>query len=561
MPSRFRVLIGSACAAVLVAGAGVAIADGPNGSAVSAQCYSGAATPASYDGHAALPCKFAEGTTNQAGADCRIVAAAPNDAQCANIDGRDISAAAITAYQGSWAHQALTLQRGLDANAPLIEEQIPHTHNTFNTSAYVVPGDSKQPAYYPTLTNQDPNQAYSITNQLNMDVRAIELDLHWQPSPYGNAATHGYWVTMCHGDDGVVPGAAYVQLGCTDDRPAQSALTEVRSWLDTHKDQFLLIYLENQLDGSPVADQLLAHNTAASLLRTAFATNSNINGGSLVYKPTGVAPNRCATLPYTTSRAQMMATGARVLLVGNCGPGSWSGLVFQRDLPGHSMWDESGDPRSYSAYDCTRDRQLRANDTMFRREFEDSTFVSAATGSGPKQLMSAQNVADMVRCGVNIIGMDQLRPQDDDPYTGRLAALVWSWAVNQPSTGTCALQGPDGRFRSSDCGGALPAACLTGNVWSVTAVPVPWSNAADECVTEFPGSTFSVPVNGFRDDLLRRAHAGVGSVWLNYAKVGGAWTPNVQKPSSPPYGGPGSHGRGHAYAYGRGHGTGEPIKN
>src|SRR5207248_2463190 len=140
-------------------------------------------------------------------------------------------------------------------------------------------------------------------------------------------------------------------------------------------------------------------------------------------------PNRCATIPYSTSRTEMMAGGARVLLVGNCGPGDWSGLVFQRG----QTWDESGDPTNYQPSDCTRDRQLRANDTLFRRTFEDSTFVSAATGSGPKQPMSPQSVADMVRCGVNIIGMDQLRPQD-----GRLAALVWSWAVNQPSTGDCA---------------------------------------------------------------------------------------------------------------------------
>ena len=561
MPSRFRVLIGAACAAVLVAGTGAALAtSGPNGGAVSAQCTSGVKPLSDQDGRAALPCKFAQGSTNQAGADCRTVVHDPNDVQCSNLDGRDVSAAAMRDYQSSWAHRALTLQRGLDANAPLMEEQIPHTHNTFNTSAYVVPGDSKQPAYYPTLTNQDPNQVYSITDQLNMDVRAIELDFHWQPSPYGTPDTHGYWVTMCHGDDGVVPGAAYVQLGCTDDRPAQSALTEVRSWLDAHPDQFLLIYIENQLDGSPAADQLLAHNTAASLLSKAFATNRAVNGGSLVYKPTNFAPNSCATLPYTTSRAQMMATGARVALVGNCGPGDWSSLVFQRG----NKWNEGGDPASYSVTgnECTLDRQARANDSQFRREFEDSTFVSAATGSAPRDLMSYDNVAAMVRCGVNIIGMDQLHPQDDDPATGRLAALVWSWAVNQPFAGSCALQGSDGRFRSADCGGALPAACLTGNVWNVTSVAVAWSDAADECVTEFPGSTFTVPVNGFRNDLLRRAHGGAGSVWLNYAKVAGSWMPNVQQPDGPPpVGGPGNHGRGHAYAYGRGHGTGRPEKD
>src|SRR5205814_6532401 len=183
----------------------------------------------------------------------------------------------------------------------------------------------------------------------------IELDLHWVPSPFGTPDTHGYWVTMCHGDGQQVPQTGvHVHIGCTYDRPAQDGFAEVRRWLDAHKDQFLLIYLENQLyDASPVADATLAHNTAADMLSKAF--------GSLIYRPTGVSPNHCATLPYGTSRAQMMATGARVLLVGNCGPGAWSNFVFQRG----STWDESGDPTNYQTSDCTRDRQYRAGDTVF----------------------------------------------------------------------------------------------------------------------------------------------------------------------------------------------------
>jgi hypothetical protein len=239
----------------------------------------------------------------------------------------------------------------------------------------------------------------------------------------------------------------------------------------------------------------------------------------MIYRPMSTTPGDCATLPYATSRARMMATGARVLLVGNCGPGTWSSLVFQRD----SAWDESGDPSAYSAGDCARDRKLREADTSFRREFEDSTFVTAATGLAPRPPMTPDNVALMVRCGVNIIGMDQLRPQD-----GRLAALVWSWATNEPApSGRCAEQGGDGRFRSVDCGATLRASCLTAaGAWVVTAAAVHWADGPDACAAEYPGSTFAVPMNGFRNQQLLAARASSSApVWLNYAKVRGTWTP------------------------------------
>jgi len=539
-----RRLLLSVCAAAIAAGSGVAAAAArPGPGDVAKQCYSQAA--AAPDNRMALPCKFAEGVTNQAGADCRVADDA--DDRCSAIDGREISEAEIRSYEQSWVHRALGLQRGIDATAPLIEEQIPHTHNTFNASAYAVPANGSAPSYYPTLTNQDPNQVYSISDQMNMDIRAIELDLHWVPSPYGMPATHGYWVTMCHGDGQQAPGAGvYVHVGCTDDRPAQDGFGEVASWLRAHPDQFLLVYLENQMyDASPVAPASQAHDLAAAMLQQAF--------GSLVYRPTGVAPGRCATLPYGTSRAQMMATGARVLLVGSCGPGAWSSWVFQRG----STWDESGDPRTYSTNDpndCSRDQRLRATDQSFRREFEDSTFVSAATGSGPQPAMSPDDVALMVRCGVNIIGMDQLRPQD-----GRLAALVWSWAVNEPSAaGSCAAQGSDGRFRATDCGSARPAACRTpDSAWHVT-TPVAWRESFDACAEQFPGSSFSLPVNGFRNWQLEGARSG-GSVWLDYAKVAGAWTPFAAKPGSA--GEPtGDHGKHLGWGRGQGHGGDVPRR-
>src|SRR5438067_9105412 len=246
---------------------------------------------------------------NGAAAACRTpLRSAPDSSSpeaCAAVDGRTISEAQMQTYESGWVHRALSLQRGLDANAPLADELLPHTHNSFNASSYTVGSTS----YYPTLTNQDPNQVYSLTDQLRMDVRALEIDVHWWPSPYGTVATHGYWPTMCHGDGQDPTGqGVYVHIGCTDDRPLQDGLAELRRWLRSHPHEFVLLYLENQLyPGGPIATTQQAHQVAARIIRNQL--------GPLVYRPAPDPSPNCASMPYDASRAQLLAQHKQVLIV------------------------------------------------------------------------------------------------------------------------------------------------------------------------------------------------------------------------------------------------------
>jgi hypothetical protein len=423
---------------------------------------------------------------------------------CAAVDGRPVSEARVQAYERSWAHRALALQRAIDEGAPLGQEQLAHTHNSFNASSYELGSQS----YYPTLTNQDPNQPYSLTDQLRMDVRALEIDVHWVPSPFGNADTGGKWVTMCHGDGMDPTGTGtYVHVGCTWDRPLQDGLAEVARWLRAHPDQFVLLYLENQLNGDPQA-----HDVATRIIEQQL--------GGLVYRPP--AGQRCAELPLGVSRRQMRAGGRQVLLTGNCGPGAWGTWVHERG-PQPQHWDESGDPTNYGDADCARDRDLRMRGTTFRRWYEDSTWVTNMT-SGRNQTISAATTARMVQCGVNIVGFDQLTPEDP-----RLPALVWSWAANEPRAGAgdCAYQGGDGRFHAGNCNDKRRFACVdaTGG-WHVTAATGKRDKGFNACAKEFKGSRFAVPGNGFRNRLLAEAKGAPGNeVWLGYRVFNGRWLP------------------------------------
>jgi hypothetical protein len=508
---------------VLVAGGGllapVALADNPvspyDGGTVVQQCYARASTQIDDGGYKF--CRSLQALVSGAAAACRTpLRSAPDQTLpewCGLVDGRGVSEAQVQAYEQSWVHRALTLQRGLDESAPLWEEQFVHTHNSFNASAYSVPTDGSLPSYYPTLTNQDPNQVYSMTDQLRMDVRALEIDLHWVPSPYGSVATGGYWVTMCHGDGEDPTGQnVYVHVGCSDDRPLQDGLAEVARWLAAHPHEVVLLYLENQLYDSPVAGQEQAHDVAASLISEQL--------GRFVYQPAaGMTPGTCAPMPYDVSRADILAAGKQLLLVGNCGPGAWNQWVFTRG----PAWDESGNPTTYGASDCAQDQHGMLTHSVFRRWYEESPWLEAMTDA--TQELSADATAQMVRCGVNLVGFDQLQPFD-----GRLAAFVWSWAENEPvSSSGCAYQGGDSRFHAASCDGTRHFACATTDgSFDVTAATGAWSDGFAACPAEFAGSRFAVPANGLRNQQIASAKAAAGDeVWLDYATVGGTWTPNV----------------------------------
>ena len=224
----------------------------------------------------------------------------------------------------------------------------------------------------------------------------------------------------------------------------------------------------------------------------------------------------------------MLAAGHQVLIVGNCGVGgAWGTWVHERE----PYWDESGDPSTYNQDACNADRAARQQAQadghgLFRRTFEDSTWLTAMLGDGTNHLSTPETVALMTRCGINVIGLDQLTPQDP-----RLGSLVWSWAPNEPAAGAgdCAYQGGDGRFHAGACKDKRHFACVdAAGAWHVTAATAKWDKSGKLCGSEFPGSRFGVPANGLRNQLIVEAKGAPSTeVWLNYASVNGTWTPSL----------------------------------
>ncbi|MEY2473714.1 MAG: hypothetical protein QOK28_3043 [Actinomycetota bacterium] len=403
------------------------------------------------------------------------------NSECHTLDGRRTGTGHMATYVAGWTHRALTLQRDLDDNVALARATIPHTHNSFNSSVYL-----------PTVTNQDPNQIYSMRDQLTMDVRAIEMDLHWFPSPY-KPRNMGQSVVLCHGTQ-----VLGVDVGCSVDRPFPDGLKELRQWLNepANRDQVVLLYLENQLGPKK------AHEMAAKEIRDGL--------GDLVDRPAPGKP--CERLDTSVTPASVRARGHRVIIVGNCGPGAWGTWVHERGPS--STWVESssgsGDDYPGLAKDCPAERARTGAGHALVRWYEDSTWVSAMAGGESSQLTTREAGA-MARCGVSLIGFDQLTPEDP-----RLTAIVWSWAPGEPSRAGCAASAADTRFHAVDCGEKHAFVCMVNpDQWRVTATDGPFSAGASACAKAFPGSTFAVPANGWENALVRAA-ASTKTVWLNY---------------------------------------------
>ncbi|MEY2452963.1 MAG: hypothetical protein QOD92_2537 [Acidimicrobiaceae bacterium] len=402
---------------------------------------------------------------------------------------------AVAAQESSWLGQALELQHRLGDALPLYDAMWVGTHNSFNTIA-------NSP---PSVSNQDSNQHVSLVDQLRLGVRGIEIDIHWMPSVWANGANA---VVVCHGRP-----ESELNAGCTDERLLGDELEPVSNWLrdPSHRRDVLLVYIEDDLE------------SAAGFESAAATIDASI--GDLVYKPPASAA--CPLLPMSLRRADVLAAGKQVILMSGCGA-SGSAPAWQSTVFDDSVRSEEGNS-SFAGYPACSGSSVTGADygSKLVRFYEDSTFVSTAVAGGdPGHRMTVDDVRGMVRCGVNLFGLDQLDPSDP-----RLEAMVWSWAPNEPLTSkprTCAFSGADARFHSRSCKGqALRFACVnraTGQ-WSVTRRSGAQSDGAKACQREFRGSVFAVPGSGNHAQRLAEAKAAAGAtdVWVAYSVIKGVW--------------------------------------
>jgi hypothetical protein len=402
-------------------------------------------------------------------------------------------AAAGAGSQGSWVNRALALQYRLAGDVEMRNAPWIGTHNSFNSVAEMGV----------TTATQDPNQQLTLVQQLELNVRALELDLHWIVSP----STGQLAPVVCHAFPSHVP--------CSTEKTLGPVLEEIGGWLrgppssasggglrkPPNSETVLFLYLEDHLDNQA------GYDTAAAIIQEKL--------GDLVYAPS--TPGSCQELPLKLTRNEILAAGKHVIVVGNspCGVGTaWPSLVFnwqahqETQLTAFSDFPVCGTNFTRAQYEST---QIRYYDDE-----------RPSQGASPK--ITPEIAAEMSRCGVDLLGLDQLAPSDP-----RLEALVWSWAPGQPGKGRCAVQSAhpgtlSTQWRTASCAAARRPACRQGATWLLGAKPVAEKGGGAACKARH--ARFAVPRTGYEAQLLRQKMraARVGQVWLGYVKRAGGWT-------------------------------------
>ncbi len=435
----------------------------------------------------AFPCvaigKFADAVA----AECRRVGIP--DRLCRVPLAHRVTQAARDAYLRSWVHSTAQFQYALGDSLPLRQAQWIGTHNSFNSLSDGF-----------TISHFDSNQQLTLPQMLDIDVRGLELDLHYIRR-LNRLGAPG--VTVCHG---LSPQEH--NLGCTTEPLLTKVLPQIANWLNEpgHSQEVLLLYLEDELDNS---------DAYASTISTLDRVLQRPGGASLIYRPdpSQRGPDGCVQLPLDLSRQDVRVAGAQVVIVGKCVP-DWSSDVFNWG----GVEVESGSTALYQPYPaCDPVYSPAVYATHLVRYYEDSTLVAALVDptqppNNPNAI-TPQKAQDMTNCGVNLFGFDQLLPED-----GRIQASLWSWAPNEPrgGPGFCALQRTDGRWVGKPCAEVHPAGCVDamGN-WTVTPSAVQFTAAPTACSAI--GSQFGLPRTGVQNSHLHAVAEPAGGAWVQYA--------------------------------------------
>ncbi len=389
------------------------------------------------------------------------------------------TAANLEDYQNSWEFKALQLQERMDMGEPLGKAHLLKTHNSYNSEAYRNLG-----SYY------DPNQKLSLVAQLDMGIRAIELDVH----------DFNGDLLLCHGQSN--------HTGCSIfDRKFEDGIKEVASWLTqaNHRDQMIILYIEEHVDGR--------YNDLMQVM--------NQHLGSLIYKPAN-----CQSMPTTISKADVINAGKQVIVIGgNCATTGWSQFAYNGNYP-------TDNDSFYAWPDCRTDKYSTAYiQSHVVRMYEDSTNLSSWFGDPPPDI-TPDRMRQAMECGFGVIGLDQL-----EYFDSRLRAAIWSWGENEPNNWNnaedCATQRGDGRFNDLNCSAQLSFACYhaANDQWAVTSGAGDWTQGDAYCSAELgAGWRFDVPRSAWQNKRLLTAKEAQGvyhDVWLNYSDrvTEGDWKP------------------------------------
>ncbi|ETK85804.1 hypothetical protein L915_09491 [Phytophthora nicotianae] len=389
-----------------------------------------------------------------------------------------------TASISSWLNLTLSYQRNLAFSGKLCYTQIPSTHNSAITLA---DGYGNRDQLFNANLNSDKsysylktnNQVLSLTDQLGIGIRWIEIDTHYFLDDFhtghcGNLGSNSIetffdafgsqlskYGTILWGPEllGCFPSISGIKT--TDEVTTRSSMQEVRDWLEANPTEFVVIYMDTGSDISRLNNQL------SRLWR-------RIPGGSI---------NEFIDAGYRVLLLANEDTGLAYSLYDFCGGHEVLTTEYIDTLPdssrkigGLEIYGSDYFLRSYQA-------ELRyislSDEVVLTEEFE--TFLNSS------------NIGNFVRWNMNLVATDMVDG-------AKMRAQAWSWAENEPSVTTSdayVLMNTNGRWVASTSATKTYKAC-----WSSSSLAWSIIDYAGSCGS---GYTYMAPADPYQNYLLMTA--------------------------------------------------------
>lgn len=323
------------------------------------------------------------------------------------------------------------------------------------------------------------NQYLSLTDQLNLGVRSIELDTHWVGGILRIAHCGGLHVgplnqliealnliaKLLHQHirwDTETMGCApsLSSIPALEQRPLSEAMDEVAAWMNNpeNKEEFLILYFDDQPD---LGKWGVASHLQQEILR-AFPRE-------IIYTSDDQAAYAQSAGGKWPTMAELVKAGKRLVFVSGSDYGiAMRPLIFSR---GEALcnWSEAPLESISGIPDCTLGNDLKPMfDGYLLRvatcELEYGPMNCEFVWKGSNEpYLDELTLPTVLGCGLNLPAVDLLTPS-------KAAAAVWTWADGHPyvSGASCAvINAHDGRWQAIACdsGTSIPSACRKpGNV-------------------------------------------------------------------------------------------------
>ncbi|KAG7382259.1 hypothetical protein PHYPSEUDO_005101 [Phytophthora pseudosyringae] len=410
---------------------------------------------------------------------CTLVNFCDSDDVCSDV------CEAGTALIEPWVARAITYQRNLSYAETLCYAEIPATHNSVITQAHGYGNRDQLFNAKLNASNSDSymrtsNQFLSLTDQLDLGVRFLELDVHYFASSLRSAHCSELGIAFvddaaatlvsslesvldASGEDSTVQWGSDL-VGClpslsgiraNEQRLHNESLAEIATWLSSHPNELVVIYTE-------IGDEVSTYSQTDALLE--LYTNTF---GDLLFSPSNFDDAGGDWNGFTLE--ELISQGKQVILVAT--PEANDQMFYMRELCAGWADVPSSTTGSFFGETTNAGTLVRAFKSVlhYATLTEDSLSggsVEVDTASEPGHV-NASSLPVFVDAGVNVLAPDGL----DGAV---MAAMVWSWAENEPDVDTATavlLSAADGRWYGvADSSSISHVACASSSnrtAWGV----------------------------------------------------------------------------------------------